>query len=96
MGGYELHGRVNDGRPTYSGGRYGNMWVFYHAGCGLWIVGDEADIGSTWGYMYVEGRNAATPAAATATWDVVESSKPNSSLAVTAVGENGIRTYCGV
>ena len=89
--GYELHGRVNDGRPTYSGGRYGNMWVFYHAGCGLWIVGDEADIGSTWGYMYVEGRNAATPAAATATWDVVESSKPNSSLAVTAVGENGIR-----
>ena len=41
--------------------------------------------------MSVEGRSAATPAASTATWDVVESSKPNSSLAVTAVGENGIR-----
>ena len=35
--------------------------------------------------MSVEGRSAATPAASTATWDVVESSKPNSSLAVTAV-----------
>ena len=42
--------------------------------------------------MYVEGRNAATPDAATATWTVAEGYKRNSSLTVTATaGGNGIR-----
>ena len=69
MGGYKVQERVNDGRPTYMGGRDCDRWVYYHDGAmGEWFVGDEGDIGTGGGYMFVEGSNAATPDATTATW----------------------------
>ena len=44
------------------GGRDCDRWVYYHDGAmGQWFVGDEGDIGTGGGYMFVEGSNAATP-----------------------------------
>ena len=69
-----------------------DKWAWYHAGHEGWYVGPEGSVGMGGGYMYVEDRNAATPDAVIAAWNVSEGFKSNSSLTVTATaGGDGIR-----
>jgi hypothetical protein len=92
MGAYTMQGRTNDGRPTYKGGRDGRLWVWYNARRGKWYVGPQGGFGTAGGGMGVEGRNAATPDAATATWQVSAGKTRVGSLTVTAsAGGSGIR-----
>jgi hypothetical protein len=84
MGAYAMQGRMVAGRPTYKGGRDDEMWVWYLADHGVWMVGPEAAVGTGGGYMGVQD-SAATPDAVQATWTVAGGKQLNSSVTVTQI-----------
>jgi hypothetical protein len=71
------------GRPTYKGGR-GDIWVYYYANHGAWMVGPASGVGTAGGLLCVKD-SAATPDAVQGTWTVSEGPKRNSSVTVTQI-----------
>ena len=82
LGTYTKQPGTEGGRPTYKGGRGGELGVWYFASKKEWWVGDAGDVGTNVGFMVALGQqHAATPDAVPAgKWHVSEGWQPNAAV----------------
>ena len=85
LGTYTKQPGTEGGRPTYKGGRGGELGVWYFASLERWLVGLAGFVGTNGGIMFAQGQqHAATPDAVPAgNWRVCEGFQATAALKCT-------------